>query len=333
MAKLKDVAKCANVSIATVSKVVNNVDSYMSDETRRRVEAAIEECGYIPNMVARGLKIRKTNTLGFILPDITNPFYAEIAKGIEMIARERGYSLVICDTSVSLEAELQSIEILKTKMVDGIILGSRMFYYDEMDEDTFGKIPVVIIGRILGEPKLRKWGQVSIDEKRMISESVYRLKEAGCRQIALITANETGEHAKNFRLTGFLDAMKTEGLELHSERVFLGEYDLSTGYEGMRVLFQKQIPVDGIVCGNDLIAIGVLKAARELHIPIPEKLKVIGFDNIPISEYTNPSLSTISQPAYHIGEIASEMLIDHIEKNAELRVHFLEHTYIERETV
>lgn len=333
MSTLKDVARRANVSIATVSKVVNKVDSYMSDETRQKVEAAIEECGYIPNMVARGLKTKKTNTIGFILPDIMNPFYAEIAKGIEIEARERGYSLIICDTCINLEAEVQAVELLKSKMVDGIILGPRMFWDDEMDPDTFGTIPVILVGRIVGQYRNKNWGQVSIDERRMIQESVLQLKNAGCEKIALITAKESDEDEKNLRLKGFLDAMRQQKLEVLEERIILDEYDLNTGYNGLKQLLEKKVELDGVVCGNDLIAIGAINAARDYGIVIPQELKIIGFDNIPMAEFTNPRLTTIAQPAYQMGKAASAMMIDYIERKKEMEVKFFQHTYVKRETV
>lgn len=334
MATLRDVAKLANVSIATVSKIVNRVDSYVSEETRRRVEEAIEACGYVPNMVARGLKAGKTNTLGFILPDITNPFYAEITKGIETLSKEYGYSIIVCDTCINLEAEIQAVELLKAKMVDGIILGPRMFLDDEMDEKTFGETPVVIIGRMVANEEVRRnWGHISIDESKMIEESVYRLKAAGCTKIGFISARETLEEDKALRLIAFLKSMKKYQMEIKSDRIVLDEFDLETGYNGMKKLIEDQVEIDGLVCGNDLIAVGALNAARDCNISVPNQLKIIGLDGIQLSRYTNPRLSTIAQPAYLMGEEAAKMLISHIEKKTKLSIKFFNHTYIERETV
>lgn len=333
MATLKDVARQAGVSTATVSKVVNNVDTYMSPETRRKVEKALSDCGYQPNTVARGLKTRRTNTIGFILPDITNPFYAEIAKGIETAAKNLGYSLIICDSEIDLEEEIVSIELLKTKMVDGIILGTRAFLSDEIDIKLFDKIPVVVIGRSAEDVQNRNWGAIVIEEKKMIGQSVARLKKAGCRHIGLITSAELGNVAMNVRLQGFLQAMKQFGMEINDKLIYLDEYDMKTGYQGLRELLAQGTPVDGIVCGNDMIALGVMDAAKEEGIRIPEELKIIGFDDIFFARYMTPKLSTIAQPAYEMGREAVQMLISWIEQKVEPGIKKMECIYVERETV
>lgn len=333
MATLKDVAECAGVSVATVSKVVNDVDTYMSVETRQKVEAALIKCGYRPNIVARGLKTRRTNTIGYILPDITNPFYAEIGKGIEHTAKERGYSLIISDSEIDLEAEIKSIELMKTKMVDGIILGTRMFFRDEIKEDIFEHTLIVVIGRITANVKNRNWGLITLNEEEMVAESVCRLKAAGCKKIGFISSSEMGKTETNARLNSFLQAMEEQEMEIDEKRIYLDEYNLETGCLGLGEILKKGVGMDGVICGNDLIAIGVLEAAKKYGLSIPGDMKIIGFDDIFFAKYTTPKLSTISQPAYEIGRAAAKMLIDRIENIAELRVETLECAYIERETV
>lgn len=333
MATLKDVAKCAGVSIATVSKVVNNVDTYMSTETRRKVEEALNICGYQPNVVARGLKTRKTNTIGFVLPDITNPFYAEVAKGIEQTAKMRGYSLIISDSEINLDAEIENLRLMITKMVDGIILGTRMFFYDEINEDLLSRIPVVVIGRPLKNVENRNLGLIVVNEREMMAVGVSRLKKAGCKKVGLITCAEIGKTEKNIRLSSFLQAMEKEHLEIAEERICLGEYDLNTGYHGLHKMLNDGVQIDGVLCGNDMIAIGVMEAAKEQGLLIPQEIKIIGFDDIFFAKYTAPRLSTILQPAYKIGEEAAKMLIDRIENKAKLGVKTVECVYVERETV
>lgn len=333
MATLKDVAECAGVSVATVSKVVNDVDTYMSVETRQKVEAALIKCGYRPNIVARGLKTRRTNTIGYILPDITNPFYAEIGKGIEHTAKERGYSLIISDSEIDLEAEIKSIELMKTKMVDGIILGTRMFFRDEIKEDVFKHTLVVVIGRITADVKNRNWGLITLNEEEMVAESVSRLKAAGCKKIGFISSSEMGKTETNARLNSFLQAMEEQGMEIDEKRIYLDEYNLETGCRGLDEILKKGVGMDGVICGNDLIAIGVMEAAKGCGLSIPGDIKIIGFDDIFFAKYTTPKLSTISQPACEIGRAAAKMLIDRIENIAELGVETLECAYVERETV
>ncbi len=336
MATIKDVAKCARVSIATVSKVINDVDDYIKDETRRRVVDAIEECGYVPNKVARGLKTRRTNLLGFVLPDIANPYYTEVAKGIESAARPKGYNIVFCNTNINMEDEIKSIELLKSQMVDGIIFGSRMLVTENVSATinlSFPSIPMVFIGRISQSLFKSKLGRVYVDEQKMVYDGVHILAAKGCESIAFVSSNETGHREGNVRLQGYLEAMRALGRDVVDRHVILGDYDLATGKSGVQQLAESGAAFDGIMCGNDLIAIGAIDTLRRLGYGIPADVRVMGLDNIDIAAFTWPRLSTMAQPTFEMGRAAGEMMIDNIENKKPLETLIFEHSYVERETV
>lgn len=333
MATIKDVARCAGVSTATVSKVVNGCDQHIGDTTRRKVNQAVKECGYVSNMLAKGLRTRRTNNIGVILPDIRNPFYAELAKGIQEAAQNRGFGILICNTDLDRNIEAQCLRLLKAQMVDGIVFGTRCTVNLDKEEALNLKLPVVGIGRFNEEMFHRREGRVFIDENRMTFDSTMKLAATGCKRIALVTANETGSMESNPRCKGFVEAMRALGREVSQDLIFFGEYEFDTGKEAVLNLIGKRTEFDGIVCGNDLIAIGALDMLRTLNISVPSQVKVIGLDNISFSAYTNPRLSTMSQPAMQMGIAASNMLIDNVTAATPMRNIAFDHIYIERETV
>lgn len=332
MITIREIAKQANVSIATVSKIINGLDSNISEETKKRVKKIIKECNYVPNSVARGLKTKITNTLGFILPDIANPYYSEMARGIEDAAIARDFSVIFCDTDDTLENENRSINLMKSKMVDGIIFCRVLENNgDNKNENKLGPNTLaVIVDRVVSDTIPDNYGRVYVDVKKAIYCSTMKLAEAGCKNIAIITKKWDNKHNRYY---GYIEALKDLGLNYHKDREFLGEFTIETGYIGIKKILKSGIEVDGVVCGNDLIAIGVLDALNEMKINVPGKIKVIGLDNIYFSKYTNPKLSTMEQPTYEMGRASANMLIDHILDGVPLHTKIFEHRYIERETV
>lgn len=332
MVTIKDVARCAGVSTATVSKVINGLDQHISDATRQKVVQAVKKCGYVSNMVAKGLKTRRTNNIGVILPDVRNPFYAELVKGIQEAAQSRGFGVLICSTDLDPNSEVWCLQLLKSQMVDGIVFGSRCMVSLNTEETLNLDLPVVVIGRTNEKMFNHKEGRVSVDERLVMFDSTMRLADAGCKRIALVTSKEDSLEA-NPRYRGFLDAMGALGRALEEELVFFGEYEINTGREAILHLAGKRTEFDGVVCGNDLIAIGALDMLRTLNVSVPGQVKVIGLDNVSFSAYTNPRLSTMSQPILQMGTVAGNLLIDNITTSIPLRSIVMKHEYIERETV
>lgn len=303
---LKDVAKEAGVSAVTVSKIVNGTDQHISAETRQRVQQIISELGYVPNAVAKGLKIKHTNMLGFILPDISNPFFPEVARGIEDTAKAHGFGVVMCNTDDDAQQELEQIHFLSSHMVDGIIF-TRTLKLDNIERLVGSKLPIVVVDREM-DTKSMGFGQIFVDTQHGIYETTNLLIQAGCQKIAFISA----EYTSGFdRYLGYCSALEQAGLPVDNKRVYRDHYNVQTGYEGIYQIL-SHAEVDGVVCGNDLIATGVLNGLKESGLSVPEQVKVVGFDDIYFSRYLNPPLTTVYQPAYLMGAAAAEMLIRNI---------------------
>lgn len=324
---MKDIAKAAGVSSATVSKVLNGQGQHISKKKRDEIQKLIIKKGYIPNSIARGLKNKQTKMLGFILPDIANPFFPEIARGIEDEAKKYGFGVVVCNTDNDVENEEKAFSFLTSKMVDGIIF-THSAHAESMrflDEST---VPVVIVDRINKVGK-RKLGRVYVDAKEGIGTSTHYLIQQGCKQIAFISG-ETRELSDRYR--GFSREIEKAGIKEYKSLQYFGDYDMQTGELGVIRIMHSSIRPDGIVCGNDLVAIGAISKLQEIGILVPEDIRVIGYDDIYLSHYINPSLSTVSQPAYAIGEHAARMLIKHLLNGEDLFKEKLEYKLIIRES-
>ena len=324
---MKDIAKAAGVSKTTVSKVLNGSDEHISADTKRRIRVLVKKMNYVPNSMARGLKIKQTRMLGFILPDITNPFFPEIARGIEDTAKEHGFGVVMCNTDNAVQSENECFKFLTSKMVDGIIFIHSMANGNIDDEYDFS-IPTVIVDRKI-DLQNKNVGQVFIDTKSGIHKSTQILISRGCRKIAFISALY---HSDYDRIEGYREALEEAQIPFNQNLIYQDEFNVKTGYEGMNeVLSRNQI--DGVVCGDDLIAIGAMNSLKQHRIKIPDQVKIMGFDDIYFAQYTTPALSTICQPAYKMGQKAAIMLVENIIDRKPLYDQRLDFTIQMRESV
>lgn len=307
MTTIKMIAELAGVSSATVSKVINGKDQSISEDTRKRILQIIEREGYIPNGVAKSLRIKNTKTIGLIVPDITNLFFSEVAKGIEDAAAKRGYSLILCNTDNKETKERMYLKILQEKKVDGLIItASHSKIGDQLDKVT---IPVVLIDRDVKTSKVV--GKITVDNVAGGRMAAEKLIKSGCRNIVHITAGlENKPSAERYK--GFVEALRDAGIKFNKSGLHTGYFAVETGYEGI-IKLSKAMEFDGVFCGNDHIAIGALQALRELGKRIPEDVAVIGFDDIALSKYIDPPLTTIGQPIYKLGESAIMVLLGMIE--------------------
>lgn len=308
MPTIKEIAEMANVSTATVSKVLNGKDKYISEKTRRRILEIVEREGYIPNGIAKSLKIKKTKTIGLIMPDVMNPFFAELARGAEDAAEERGYIVIICNSDNRISKEEKYLHILQEKMVDGIIMTAS----ESLTSQTIEKcnIPIVLVDRDIEVDK--PLGHITVNNEEGTFMATSHLIKKGCKNIGFISSQIVNKLSKE-RLEGYKRALKEHGFPVDEDRIYLEKFNVESGYRGVRHLLDKG-QIDGICCGNDLIAIGAIRALKEQGIKIPDEVKVIGFDNISISKYIDPPLTTIAQPIYKIGQEAVKMLLSIINK-------------------
>jgi len=323
---MKDIAEKAGVSLSTVSKILNGNDRYISEATRTKVLQIVKETNYVPNAVARGLKVQRTNTIGFILPDISNPFFPEIARGIEAAAEVHGFALVLCDTDNDPKREQASFNLLKSKKVDGLIL-TRVLQHSALNELVSRRLPIVVVDRRVNTTG-RDIGRIIVDTRSAMRDITKLLLARGSSRIAFIGAQDDFEDA---RYNGYCDALAGYGLKADPMLSYRGTYTVETGHTGVRAIFSHTF-ADGLVCGNDLIAVGAINELKALGLRVPEDVRVTGFDDIYLARYLSPPLTTVQQPAYEMGRTAADMLIRNILFGDALCTNNLGYKIIERES-
>lgn len=306
---IRDVAELAGVHPSTVSRVINN-DSRISEKTKNKVLLIIKKLEYTPNAIARGLKIKRTYTLGMLIPDITNPFFAEIARGVEDAANANGFNIILCNTDDKLKKERIYLEILKGKRVDGLILGTAHIKDKSIIELEKKKFPYILLSRnIEGLDK----NCVIVDDVAggiMVTEYLIKL---GHRRIAHITGPPTVRAANN-RLEGYKFALEKHQIEYHEELVKEGDFRIKGGYQVMKRFLKLAEPPTAIFAANDLLALGAMQAIQREKYHIPEDFCIIGFDDIRLASFVYPPLTTIRQPMLEMGALAVKMLLKIIEE-------------------
>lgn len=325
---IKDVARQADVSIATVSKIINGKDEHISASTRQRVFEVIEHLGYVQNSMAKGLKESNTKILGLVIPDIGNAF-PEMAKGAQDEAFSHGYTLLFGSTDNNYVQEEKFLGTLKSNMIEGMIyVSSNPATSSKLLSDM--SIPIVFIDRKI--EKTQKMGSVLIDNYAAMKDVAKYVIEKGCKKIAYITADISTSPSME-RYNGFTDGLREAGIDFDKKLHYLGTFSVETGQIGAMILLQREPEIDCIVCGNDLMAIGAISVCEKLGKRIPEDIKIMGFDDIYISKYLNPELTTVRQDAYEMGKQAASMLIHHIEQEKPLTDIILPYEIMERGTV
>lgn len=327
IATIRDVAKRAGVSVATVSRVINNKGK-ISKETQAIVEQAIKDLNYTPNMVARGLSNKRSYAVALVVPTITNPFFPEIARAVEDIARSEGYNVLLCNTDDRRDRLLDYIESLSKQYVDGIIISSHNITKEDLEKMSSLGIPVVMVDRVLEDNDF-----TSITVKNRIGGrlATQHLLDVGCKRVAHISGLED-ELNSTYRMWGYRDVVSNMPW-FNPSWIGRAEFSVESGYQVAKELFYRHPEVDGIFCSNDLIAIGVLKAAYEWGKKVPNDLAIVGFDGIDMSGMTAPAITTVAQPKYRIGELAMQELLKQIEdKNNEPRRYELDVELVLRES-
>ncbi|MDM8519253.1 LacI family DNA-binding transcriptional regulator [Anaerolineales bacterium HSG6] len=301
---MKDVAEKAGVSIKTVSRVVNN-QGEISAETRQRIEAIIAELGYRPNLVARSLITQRTLTIGLIVVDITNPFFAEVARGVQDVARQNGYNVLLCNIDDNLHEQQKALESLAAHSVDGIILFPLEYYDDRLLSFVNQYRPVVLINHLLQHPNV---AVVLLDGAHGVQQAVNHLLERGHQEIAMLAGPKpiTG---RGQRLQGYQTALQGQGLADSANRVIFSIPTQAQGYEQSKQLLSQHPHITAIIAYNDLLAFGVIQACRELNIVIPDQCAIVGFDDIYFSNLVHPALSTVRVNKYEVGQQAMTRLL------------------------
>jgi len=303
---MKDVARLAGVSVATVSRVMNQKD-FVNPETARQVMKAIEQLQYEPNAVAQGLAGKKMGIIALILPDISNPFFSVLARGVEDSAHTEGLTVVIGNSDELGIKEHSYIKALKKKNVDGFILASNTIGEEDVRALRNDGIPIVLLDRGLN---VISCAVIRSKNRQGAKMAVQHLIEQGCEKIAHIYGPQEFITARE-RLLGYEEAVA--GLNGYSPSLMVsGQFNIESGRKGVEQILARHPDIDGIFAGNDLMAVGALKALRERGIRVPEQVKVCGFDGIGLTEITEPELTTVAQPIYEMGGLAVRMLLKEI---------------------
>ena len=333
---IKEIAKEANVSIATVSMVINKKDSNITDATRNRVLEVVKKYNYIPNAMAGSLVTQRTHIIGLILPDITNPFFPGIARGAEDRANKAGYSIIFCNTDDGLEVQEKYIETLTKKMADGIIIAhsSNSEKMSEILERC--KVPIILIDRDFDSENI--CGKVLVDNSNGAYKAVAYLIKNGYKKIAYLSGPLKTRTASD-RLEGYKKALEDNVIEYNENLIKFGEYRIEWGRTGVNEFLEENTDFDAIFCGNDLIAIGAMKELKEKGYSIPDDIGVMGYDDIYMASLVEPSLTTIRQPNYQMGYKAMEMLEERLKKTPgsknsdDIKIITMETEIIERNSV
>jgi DNA-binding LacI/PurR family transcriptional regulator len=309
MANMKEIAKIAGVSLGTVSHVLND-SAAVREPLRKRVMDAVDALGYQPSQLARGLRRDKTNIIGMIIPDITNPFFPGVVRGAEDVAFENGYRLVLCNTDNDHAKEIVHLNELRTFLPSGRIVIPSDFSKLTAQAESYKKAgtAVVCVDRM---PKDWNGDSVTANNEQGAYEATKYLLKQGHRQLATIAGPRNFTNAQE-RLTGFNRALGEEKITIGSEYIQETTFDQYGGYSKMMLLLRMTPRPTAIFAGNDMIAFGVLLAFRESKLRCPKDISLIGFDNLDLAEMTNPPLSSVSQPGYQMGMTAARILIDRV---------------------
>lgn len=308
MATIRDVAKEAGVSVGTVSNVLNDIPC-VSDKKVKQVRDAIEKLGYRRNNLASQLRSNVSNTIGLIVPDITNPFYAEIARGVDDEAHRQNYNVFLCNKDRSEKLERELVNSLSAKCVDGIII-------------LKPRISQKLIHKIREERCLLLFdtadaadgdGVLNVDDVSGVRLAAQKIFRYGHRKVGLIYATD-GSFSSENRKSAFLNEMRENGIRMPAEYCQKGYFTVEGGMDGFARLMRLPDPPTAVFCINDRMAVGALYQAKNMGLEVPGDVSIVGYDDIPEAKWTSPGLSTVSHPKQILGEICAKKLFAQIAK-------------------
>ena len=328
MVTIKDIAQIAGVSPSTVSRALND-SPLIREETKARIREIAAALGYERNELARGLVKGASGALGLLVPDITNPFFAEITKGVEEVARERGFGVVLCTTENEPARENEYIKLLRRKRVDGLVIATVTLDDPHLLELERFRIPFVLVSRLAEKVEAPF---VVVDDRKGGRLAVEHLVNLGHKKIGFI-GGPANVHSSLERMQAYREVLAERGLPFRRSWATFASFTQEAGrIVGKTMLSGKDRPT-AIFAANDLIALGVMEAAEELRLRIPEDLSLVGFNNIAYAALPRIQLTTVAQPMREMGRIAAEFVVEVLEGKREPRLSLkLEPTLIIRRT-
>ncbi|TXY07796.1 substrate-binding domain-containing protein [Vibrio mimicus] len=330
MATMKDIARLAGVSTSTVSHVINK-SRFVSDEIAERVNNAAQQLNYAPSALARSLKMNRTQTIGMLVTTSTNPFFGEVVKGVERSCYHKGYNLILCNTEGDNQRMKASINTLLQKRVDGLLLMCSTLEGERLDVfDRYPDIPVVVMD----------WGPILFASDKIQDNSLQggymaakHLIECGHREIGCITGPLI-RHQAQMRYEGYKRALSEKGIAINPDWIVESDFECEGGYNAFEKLCERgKLPSALFVC-NDMMAMGVIQAANQRGLRVPDDLSLIGYDDVHIAKFMSPALTTIHQPKYRLGKAAIDTLLYRLENpDTTAQVVQLEPTLVVRGSV
>lgn len=323
-----DLAKDAGVSVATVSRAINNNGS-VKEDTKQRILEIVKNKGYIPNAYARGMNNISMKTIGVIIADIVNPFFAEVVNGIEAACQKSGYKLILCTTGNNPDTEKKEIEMLVEKLVEGfIIVGSRSSNDKNADflinlSNTF---PIILVNSFIkGGPKMFS---ILVDEGKAIYDALSYLNSEN--KTSMYILGDPAWKTTTIKINAFKKFYKKHNLHYTINNFINCSHNYCGGKKAARELFERNLPYPyTIICSSDTIAIGALRELLNCGVKIPEEVSIMGFSNIEVSSLTTPSLSTVDQKLFELGQKSGYLFIELLDKKYPLN----KKTYSEYELI
>lgn len=309
---IKAVAKKAGVSVATISRVLNHPEAVAPD-TREHILSIMESLNYTPNWFARGLKLNRTSVIALFIPDILDLGYMEIAKGVEDVAHQKKYNIMLCTTEEDRNKEKEYIENFISRKVDGIILVSSSLNKNDLTQIKKQDVPVVLVGKnegLVGE------NIVYTDYITASAEAVKHMIEIGHRKIGMICGSRPKIENLD-KVEGFRKTITGEGLSYQPEYIVEEENSIEGGYLGASKLLNLKDRPEAIFVTSDIMAIGAMEKIKQTGLTIPQDIAVVGFDNLKISGFIEPKLTTVAKPMYRMGLVAARLLFDLMEDDSE----------------
>lgn len=299
-----DVAREAGVSMATVSRVVNN-NPNVKPQTRKKVFEAIERLGYRPNAVARGLASKKTTTVGVVIPDISNSIFAEVARGIEDIANMYHYNIILCNADKKKEKEIRVINTLLEKQVDGLVFMGGAVTDEHIQAFRTSTVPIVLCATT---DESLQFPSVDIDHEGAAMDAVQELIRAGHQRIALIGGSLQDPSIGYARYAGYKKALEQAGIPFREEYVRIGNYRYESGMETMEYFLELKERPTAVFAVTDEMAIGAIHRIQDFGLRVPQDISVISVDNTHMAAMVRPQLTSVAQPMYDIGAVSMRLL-------------------------
>ncbi|EOW9209473.1 TPA: substrate-binding domain-containing protein [Vibrio cholerae] len=330
MATMKDIARLAGVSTSTVSHVINK-SRFVSDEIAERVNNAAQQLNYAPSALARSLKMNRTKTIGMLVTTSTNPFFGEVVKGVERSCYHQGYNLILCNTEGDNQRMKASINTLLQKRVDGLLLMCSTLEGERLDVfDRYPDIPVVVMD----------WGPILFASDKIQDNSLQggymaakHLIECGHKEIGCITGPLI-RHQAQMRYEGYKRALAEAGIAINPDWIVESDFECEGGYQAFEKLYERGKLPSALFVSNDMMAMGVIQAASQRGLRVPDDLSLIGYDDVHIAKFMTPALTTIHQPKYRLGKAAVDTLLYRLENpDTTAQVVQLEPTLVVRNSV